>query len=84
MPTGNFFTDWGHPLEVTDIKTGELTQAIPRYAVWGDLGKAKDEVIEVSDDLDNLRARYGNLPVFEVTTPSEQRPQPPGGSCHWP
>jgi hypothetical protein len=66
-----FISDNGQELEAKDTATGEVVCVIPRYAVWGDTGRGKAEVIEVSNDLEALQTQYGpDLPVFK--TPGTQ------------
>ena len=61
-----FISDNGKNLQATN-EQGEVVCELPRYAVWGDLGKRKPEVIEVSDDLEALQAKHGpSLPVFRT------------------
>lgn len=54
-----FITDFGHSKEATDAATGEVIMTIPRFAVWGDMGRGKPEVMDSSDDLDSLQEKYG-------------------------
>lgn len=62
MTTGVVFTDLGTPQPVLDAE-GHVVMVLPRYAVWGDKGRGKAEVIECSDDLEELKAKWGNLPL---------------------
>ena len=51
---------------------------VPRYAAWGEMGKGKPEVLEVSDDLEELRREWDDPPVlrrehFRQLTKMERR-----------
>lgn len=62
-----FITDFGTNLAITDAETGEAQGQLARYAAWGDKGRGKPEVIETSDDLDQLQEKHGpGLPVQEI------------------
>ena len=60
-------TDFGQSYPLVDAKTGEVTQWLPRYAVWGrsDHGR-KDEVIFTSNSLEEISEKYGDLPVIKI------------------
>ena len=53
-----FITDFGESIPATNAETGELICMINQYAVWGDMGRGKPEVIESSNDLDYLLKKY--------------------------
>ena len=60
----SFITDFGEsiPIEQTgDALELEYT-SIPRYAVWGDTGRGKPQVIDNGDDLEMLLAKYELTP----------------------
>lgn len=63
-------TDWGQPLVGTDDQGGEAF-TIPRYGVWlWVTSKARHECIDTGDDLEALRARYGqDLEVVPIRLP---------------
>lgn len=66
MHKASFITDFGKPLQLRDINTGEIEMVIPRYGVWAfDENKGANQVVEVSDNLDALFEKYGNVPVHE-------------------
>ncbi len=48
--------DFGKSFETIDDH-GEKT-AIPRYSVWGDLGRGKDEVLDASNSLPYLKKKW--------------------------
>lgn len=56
---GRFITDFGSNLPIRDGKTGLPDGVMPRFAVWGECGRGKDEVIEISTSLRWLKDRYG-------------------------
>jgi hypothetical protein len=58
MPQPNFITDIGKSEPVTDVLTGQVLYTLPRYAAWVDDGR-KSQVVETSDDLPMLQAKYG-------------------------
>lgn len=60
-----FITDLGVSPELVNEATGETT-TLGRYAVWASAAAyRKAEVIEVSDDLNDLQVKHGpNLPVY--------------------
>lgn len=63
----DFITDFGKSLPIKDAKTGKSKGNLPRYGVWGNLGRGKPEVKEVSDDLKMLKKKYGeDLPVVSL------------------
>jgi len=51
-----FITDFGQSFPIT--KDGEIVTEMERYGVWGDNGRGKNEVIEVSNDLEKLKREY--------------------------
>ena len=60
-----FYTDFGRQLELTS--TDGQVEHLPRYGAWGDIsGRDKPEVIECGDDLDALKAKYGDAPVHVI------------------
>lgn len=68
-----FITDFG---ESYTLKGTEGTKdfVLPRYAVWGDLGRGNPEVKETSDDLELLRSKYGQyLRVVNISQSQELR-----------
>jgi hypothetical protein len=54
----NFITDNGSEQPLKDTLTGEVAMMLPRYGVWGDLGRGKPEVVETSNDLQYLLNKY--------------------------
>ena len=52
-----YITDFGRSFEAIDQKSGEKVM-IPRYGVWGDLGKGKDEVLDSSNSLPYLKRKW--------------------------
>lgn len=64
-PKGEFITDAGFPVILT---WGDEELNIGRYGVWGDKGHwtGKPEVIETGNDLEALKAKYGDLPVYPL------------------
>lgn len=66
-------TDWGAPIPMTDAD-GRDAGAIPRYGVWKWVaGKARHECIDTGDDLEALRAVYGELEVVPLK-PGQRQP----------
>ncbi len=63
--SAKFITDMGCSRSFYEVRGAEPTY-VPRYAVWGDSGRDKPEVLETSDDVDDLQARFGPLPVWPV------------------
>lgn len=53
-----FITDAGKSFDVKDDK-GTVMYHLSRYAVWGDAGKGKAEVIDTDDNLAALKKRNG-------------------------
>tara|TARA_B100000287_G_scaffold178286_1_gene168321 strand:+ start:307 stop:567 length:261 start_codon:yes stop_codon:yes gene_type:complete len=59
-----FITDFGAPIPIEqegDALELDFT-SLPRYAVWGDTGRGKPQVIDNGDDLQSLLAKYGLTP----------------------
>jgi hypothetical protein len=68
-----FITDAGAPLACRD-EDGETVVNLSRYAVWGDLGRGKPEVVECHDDVQYLLTKYGELlPVFTMDDLKERK-----------
>lgn len=71
-----FITDFGQSMPMTDGQ-GKSLGTIPRYGVWGDLGRGKPEVIECHDDLERMKQEHG-VPDERVvpisTAPAEENP----------
>ena len=63
----SFITDMGEPLVLTNLETGE-TMDCGQYGVWGDMGhwSGKPEVIETGNDLEALKTKYGDLPLYTI------------------
>ena len=60
---GSFITDFGKRLKMVETGTGKVTY-LPRYAVWGEKGRDRNEVIETSNNLKYLKNKWGkNLKV---------------------
>ena len=58
-------TDMGEPIELVRQDTmEELT--IGRYGVWAEVG-GKVTCIDTDEDLERLKAKYGDLPVYDRT-----------------
>lgn len=57
MFKAKFITDKGKEHEVTN-DAGEVIMTLNRYAVWGDMGRGKAEVIETGSDLEALKKKY--------------------------
>lgn len=53
-----FITDFGEELPLTD-ESGQQVMLLPRYGVWGDMGRGKPEVIETHNDLAMMQADHG-------------------------
>lgn len=69
---GEFITDFGREAEAKDTETGEVVFKLPRFAVWGDKGRGKAEVIESGNNLNTLlkkhnldKSRVKKLPLRE-------------------
>ena len=69
---GKFITDFGREAEAKDTETGEVVFKLPRFAVWGDKGRGKAEVIESGNNLNTLlkkhnldKSRVKKLPIRE-------------------
>ena len=60
-----FITDMGEHTELSDSFGGTWT--MERYAVWGEKGRGKPEVIETSDDITELIDKYG-IPEERILT----------------
>ena len=59
-----FITDFGSSLPIEqkgDALELDFT-SLPRYAVWGQTGRGKPEVIDNGDDLQALLTRHGLTP----------------------
>ena len=67
MTAGAYITDFGQPLRVT-LPDGSEAEPIPRYGVWlWNSARQRHEVAETSDDLEALRAKYGQaVPVIPI------------------
>jgi hypothetical protein len=63
MSEAEFITDAGFPVILT---WGDEELDIGRYGVWGDKGRGKPEVIDTGNDLDALKEKHGELPVYEL------------------
>ena len=60
---GEFITDLGFPLIVT---WGDKEEDLGQYGVWGDKGRGKPEVIDTGSDLDALKEKHGDLPLYPL------------------
>lgn len=60
-----FITDFGRSYDPQE-RSGKGAAHIAQYAVWGDTGRGKPEVIETSDDLDYLLDKYGDLKIVKM------------------
>lgn len=62
-----FITDMGQSNTAEEVG-GSSKIHIPRYAVWGDRGRGKPEVIETSDDLEALKRKHGVTKVVKMSS----------------
>jgi len=61
----SFISDFGKSFNAINSDGSKIY--IPRYAVWGDLGRGKPEVKETSDSVPALQKKYGpDLEVVKV------------------
>jgi len=51
-----YITDFGKSFETIDDHGSKTT--IPRYGVWGNLGRNKDEVLDTSNSLPYLKKKW--------------------------
>jgi len=67
---GQFIMDNGGGITVTTINGEDANTKweLDRYAVWGDKGRHKPEVIETSNNLEDLQAKWGDLPIIPMKT----------------
>jgi hypothetical protein len=66
-----FISDFGD--EIPMSKGGEHLGFLERYAVWRNRGRGKLEVVEVSNNLDELRTKHPGLKVIELSPSGEQK-----------
>lgn len=66
-----FITDMGQSTPMTI--NGKPAGSLPRYAVWGDKGRGKPEVIETHDDLERMRSEHG-VPKDRVVSIQTHKP----------
>jgi hypothetical protein len=59
-----FYTDLGESLTFRQIGSEE-THNVGRYAAWA-FKEGKNQVVETSDDLDDLKFKWGEAPVYCV------------------
>ena len=65
MSGKSYFSDMGEHLTVTD-QDGRV-EVLPRYGAWTwNAVKRRHEVAEVSNDLEALRAKYGDCPMVDM------------------
>ena len=69
---GEFITDFGKEVEAKDSETGKVVFKLSRFAVWGDQGRGKAEVIDNGNNLNALlkkhnldKSRVKKLPIKE-------------------
>jgi len=63
MSDPEFITDLGFPLVAT---MGDEEWDLGRYGVWADKGRGKPEVIDTGNDLEALKKKHGDLPVYPL------------------
>lgn len=61
-----FIMDNGGGITMTTVGKENEVQELDRYAVWGDKGRHKPEVIETSNSLEDLEAKWGKLPLIPM------------------
>jgi hypothetical protein len=65
--TDTFIADNGREVECRNAETGSLVQTLPRDGVCKlDAGKGKPQCVEVGADLEALREKCGDVPVFTL------------------